>query len=104
MPPKKTVRIVNPLTAKELANVLGVSVTMVIKALFAKGIMRTVHQIVELEIARALAADMGFQLSDDEDPPGGQTVAVPKKPILPQGGNELALPEPETEPDLEQET
>lgn len=39
MPPRKKVRIVNPLTAKELADLLRVSVTLVIKSLFAKGII-----------------------------------------------------------------
>ncbi len=104
MPPRKKVRIANPLTAKELADLLEVSVTVVIKSLFMKGIMRTVHQIVELETARALAVDMGYQLTDDDDPPGGQTAGVPKKPIIPEGGHEVALPEPEPEPDSDEET
>ncbi|MDX1985092.1 MAG: translation initiation factor IF-2 N-terminal domain-containing protein [Candidatus Obscuribacter sp.] len=68
MPPRKKVRIANPLTANELAALLEVSATVVIKSLFMKGIMRTVHQIVELETARALAVEMGYELSDDEDP------------------------------------
>lgn len=103
MPPRKRVRIVNPLTAQELADLLGVSVTFVIKSLFKKGIMRTVHQIVELETARALAVDMGYQLSDDDDPPGGQAAGVPKKPIIPEGGHEVARTEPEPEPESDEQ-
>lgn len=75
MPPRKKVTIVNPLTAKELSDLLGVSVTLVVKSLFEKGFMRTVHQIVEVDIARKLALDMGFRL----------------------GGNEVALPEPDVD-------
>jgi transcriptional regulator with XRE-family HTH domain len=103
MTQRKKVRIVNHLTARELADLLGVSVTEVIKNLFAKRVMRTVHQIVELETARALAIDMGYQLRDDEDPPDEQAAAVPKKPIIPQDGEQIALPEPEPEPDSEQD-
>lgn len=103
MPPRKKVRIANPITAKELADLLGVIVTVVIKSLFKKGIMRTVHQIVEPETARALAVDMGYQLSDDDDSPGGQTAGVQKKPINPEGGHEVALPKPEPEPDSDEE-
>lgn len=61
--------------------------------------MRTVHQVVEMDIARRLAVDMGYQLSDDEEPQSGQSAGVPKKPINPQGGNEEALPEPQPEPE-----
>jgi transcriptional regulator with XRE-family HTH domain len=101
---RKKVRIVNHLTAKELADLIGVSVTEVIKSLFPKRIMRTVHKIFELETARALAIDTGCQLTDDEDPPDEHAAAVPKKPIIPQDGEQMALPEPEPEPNSEQDT
>lgn len=96
---RKKVRIAKDLTANELASVLDLSVTEVIKNLFQRGIMRTVHQTVELDTARKLARDMGYQLSDEDDPPDDQTAAIRKKPILPEGGNEASSPEPLPEPD-----
>jgi hypothetical protein len=94
MSPRKKVTIAKDLTAKQLASVLDLNVTEVIRNLFQQGIMRTVHQIVELDTARKLARDMGYKLSDEDDPPDDQTAAVRKKPILPEGGNEASCPEP----------
>jgi Translation initiation factor IF-2, N-terminal region len=101
MPPKKKVRIVNHLTVYELAKVLGLTDTVVIKALYAKGIMRTINMIVELETARKLAIDMGYQLTDEDDPPDEHAATVTREPKIPQGGNEVALPEPK--PDSEED-
>lgn len=65
---KKRVRIDRNLEVLELADLLGVTATEVIKKLFYdKEIMRTVHQIVEVHIARELALAMGYELIDDED-------------------------------------
>lgn len=99
MPPRKKVRIIHDLTANQLAELLGLKVSAVIKALFMQGIRRTVHQIVEVNTARKLALDMGFQLGDDDegDPPDEHTAPVPRTPIIPEGGNEVAIPEPDSE-------
>ncbi|HEY9787303.1 MAG TPA: hypothetical protein V6D17_18070 [Candidatus Obscuribacterales bacterium] len=59
--------------------------------------MRTTNQFLELDTARQLALDMGYQLSDDDEPADEPGAAGPKKPVLPEGGNEVALPEPENE-------
>ncbi len=64
----KRVRIDKKLTVKELSETLHITDVAVIKHLFMKGLMRTVHQIVELEDARQLAVDMGYELIDLELP------------------------------------
>lgn len=88
MPLKKTVSIVKEMTAIELAEILGLSVVEVIKGLFKRNIMRTATQIVELPLARQLAKDLGYRLSDEE-PPDDHTAPVPIKPSNPEGGSEI---------------
>ena len=65
--PKK-VKIDQNLTVKELAEALNIRDVAVIKHLFMKGLMRTVHQIVKVEDARQLAIDLGYELIDSESP------------------------------------
>ncbi|MBY0358413.1 MAG: translation initiation factor IF-2 [Candidatus Obscuribacterales bacterium] len=55
------------LTVLELAEKMAVSETEIIKRLFMKGFMRTVNQMVELELARDLAIEMGYELKTLED-------------------------------------
>lgn len=59
--------LTSALTVKELAERMAVSETDVIKRLFMKGFMRTVNQVVELELARDLALEMGYELKTKED-------------------------------------
>lgn len=59
--------LTSDLTVKELAEKMAVSETEVIKRLFMKGYMRTVNQMVELELARDLALEMGYELKTRED-------------------------------------
>lgn len=54
-----------PLTVRELALALGLEVSLVVRLLFERRVMRTVDTIVELEIARNLALDLGYELTDD---------------------------------------
>jgi transcriptional regulator with XRE-family HTH domain len=61
----KKVRINMPLTVRELALALGLEVSLVVRLLFERRVMRTVDTIVELEIARNLALDLGYELTDD---------------------------------------
>jgi translation initiation factor IF-2 len=58
----KVVTITSALSVKELADKMIVSETEVIKRLFMKGHMRTVNQLVELELARALATEMEYEV------------------------------------------
>lgn len=63
----KVIALSNPLSVKELSEVMSVSETEIIKRLFIKGFMRTVNQMVELELARDLAVEMGYELTSLED-------------------------------------
>ena len=63
---KKRVSINQDLTVRELAKVLAVRETVVIKHLFYNmELMRTVSEIVELGIARQVAEELGFEVSDE---------------------------------------
>ena len=58
--------LTSSLTVKELSEKMMVSETEIIKRLFMKGIMRTVNQLVELEVARDVAAEMGYEVGSEE--------------------------------------
>lgn len=64
----KIITLTQPLTVKELAERMLVSETEVIKRLFMKGFMRTVNQMVELELARDLAIEMEYEVLTEEKP------------------------------------
>jgi plasmid maintenance system antidote protein VapI len=56
------------LTVKELAQLLGITEVQVIEPLFEnRKIMRTVNQIVEIQIARQLATDLGYKVTVLDD-------------------------------------
>jgi translation initiation factor IF-2 len=63
----KEIAISGPLTVKELAEKMAQPDTEIIKRLFMKGVMRTVNQLVEPEISRELATEMGYDLQSQED-------------------------------------
>jgi translation initiation factor IF-2 len=62
----KIIVLKQDLTVKELAEKMAVSDTEVIKRLFVKGFMRTVNQLVELEMAKDLAREMEYEVLDEE--------------------------------------
>jgi translation initiation factor IF-2 len=58
----KLITLTQALTVKELADKMNVPDTEVIKRLFMKNHMRTVNQLVELELARELAQEMEYEV------------------------------------------
>ncbi|HEY9870851.1 MAG TPA: translation initiation factor IF-2, partial [Candidatus Obscuribacterales bacterium] len=74
----KVITLTGSLTVKDLAERMMVSETEIIKRLFMKGIMRTVNQLVELEVAREVAIEMGYEVASEE-----LTVSEPLQPIKP---------------------
>jgi DNA-binding NarL/FixJ family response regulator len=68
------------LTVKELAQKLSVIETEIKKRLMMKGFMRTVHQIVEIQLAKELVLDMGFTVDPPDSPPPGRLKKLPKMP------------------------
>ncbi len=65
----KVITLTNSLTVQELAEKMTISETEIIKRLFMKGIMRTVNQLVELEVAKELAIEMEYELVEHEAVP-----------------------------------
>ncbi|MBX9572420.1 MAG: translation initiation factor IF-2 [Candidatus Obscuribacterales bacterium] len=63
----KEIALTSSITVKELAEKMQVTETDIIKRLMVKGFMRTINQMVELELARELAAEMGYELQSLED-------------------------------------
>ncbi|MBX9952440.1 MAG: translation initiation factor IF-2 [Candidatus Obscuribacterales bacterium] len=62
----KVITLTQNLTVKELAEKMNVADTEVIKRLFMKGTMRTVNQLVEVELARELASEMEYEVLTEE--------------------------------------
>lgn len=67
--------LTSSLTVQDLANRMGVAETEVIKRLFMKGVMRTVNQVVEMELARELAIEMEYEVLTEELPAEPQEAA-----------------------------
>ena len=63
----KEIALTSSITVKELAEKMQVTETDIIKRLMVKGFMRTINQMVELELARELATEMGYDLQSIED-------------------------------------
>ncbi len=63
----KEIALTNAITVKELADKMQVGESEIIKRLMMKGFMRTINQTVELELARELAVEMGYDLQSVED-------------------------------------
>lgn len=62
----KVITLTQNLTVKELAEKMNVADTEVIKRLFMKGTMRTVNQLVEVDLARELASEMEYEVLTEE--------------------------------------
>ncbi|MDZ4833827.1 MAG: translation initiation factor IF-2 [Candidatus Melainabacteria bacterium] len=62
----KVVTIGGNLTVQELAERMQAPATEVIKRLFMKGVMRTVNQVVEAEVAKELAIEMEYEVLTEE--------------------------------------
>jgi translation initiation factor IF-2 len=68
------------LTVTDLAQRMNVPETEIIKRLFMKGFMRTVNQLVELELAKELAVEMEYEIQSAGDTSAEPMVA--EKPEL----------------------
>lgn len=62
-----TVTLTSSLTVKELAEKLNLSETEVVKHLFEKGVIRTVNQTVEREVAIDLAKSLEYEVLTEEE-------------------------------------
>ncbi len=63
----RVITLTGSLTVQELAERMSVSESEIIKRLFIKGFMRTVNQVVELELARELAVEMEYEVLSEAD-------------------------------------
>ncbi len=59
--------LTHPVTVKELASLLKVQETEIIRNLFLKGIMRTVNQTLEIDLTTEVAADLGCKIIMSEE-------------------------------------
>lgn len=60
----KVVQIEEPLTVRELASKLALRETEIIKHLFMKGMMVTVNQTLDVDFAKSLTKELGFEVEE----------------------------------------
>ncbi|MDX2106982.1 MAG: translation initiation factor IF-2 [Candidatus Melainabacteria bacterium] len=65
----KFVTLTGNLTVQELAERMNIQPADVIKHMFMKGIMRTVNQLIEFELAKEIATEMEYEISTEEVKP-----------------------------------
>ncbi|NLZ91689.1 MAG: translation initiation factor IF-2 [Clostridiales bacterium] len=87
---QRTAEIAEKITVKDLADILGVPATHIIKKLIPMGIMAAVNQNIDGEIAAAIGREYGFELvvkkkktgmdylAEEED----QAKMVPRSPVI----------------------
>lgn len=63
-PPPKIVRIDESIVVRDLAVRLGLRETEIIKHLFMKGMMVTVNQTLDVDFARSVAKELGFEVEE----------------------------------------
>ena len=56
------VEVTPPLTIRELSEAMGVKATDIVKKLMAQGVMATVNQSIEVEMAQVMALEYGLEL------------------------------------------
>jgi translation initiation factor IF-2 len=78
----------------ELANVLGVPVTNVIKALVTNGIMATINQALDYDTAAVVAGDLGFEVREQ----GAAGSAAAGSAAAPEPATDMAAAEDATAP------
>ncbi|HEY9714308.1 MAG TPA: translation initiation factor IF-2, partial [Chroococcales cyanobacterium] len=61
----KVITLTQSLSVKELAEKMNIQETEIIKRLLERGILRTVNQLVELDLARDLAGSMDYEISTE---------------------------------------
>jgi translation initiation factor IF-2 len=84
----KVVKLSGSLTVKELAEKMHIRETEIIKRLFMKGIMATINQTLELDVADTLAREMEYEV-ELVDPNTTEIVSVETEENL---GDQLSRP------------
>ena len=87
---KRRIKIGDAITTGELAKRMGVKVSEVINKLMAMGVMATINQSIEFDIASIIAAEFSFQVeqAESEFEESAQTVPIlaenlkPRAPIV----------------------
>src|SRR5206468_6239542 len=75
----------------DLAGILGVPVTQVIKTLFTNGTVATINQALDYDTAAVVATDLGFEVRE-------QGSAAAPTPAVPAPAETVAVAEPVAEP------
>jgi translation initiation factor IF-2 len=87
---QRTAEISEKITVKDLADILGVPATHIIKKLIPMGIMAAVNQNIDGEIAAAIGREYGFELVVKKDETGMDYLAeeedpakmLPRSPVI----------------------
>jgi translation initiation factor IF-2 len=86
---KPSVVIPHRLTVKQLADILGISAIDAIKHLMRKGVMASMNQVIEYEIASVVAEESGFEVKKES---AASTETVTR--LRPQAADEIKALKP----------
>nr|YP_009314324.1 Translation initiation factor 2 [Liagora harveyana]SCW22578.1 Translation initiation factor 2 [Liagora harveyana] len=77
----------NPISIQELANLIVIPAPEIIKHLFLQGISVTINQVIEVEMAQAIAVhyNIDFKSNDDQ-----KNIITQKRPDFPEKLNDLS--------------
>ena len=90
MEEKKQITLPSLMTVSELANSLGVPVTVVIKQLLSNGILATINDNIDFETAAVMALDLGFEAQAQQDDHEVEDTAAEKLKLAIEGGHTRA--------------
>src|ERR671937_2556166 len=79
----------------DLAGILGVPVTQVIKTLFTNGTVATINQALDYDTAAIVATDLGFEVRE-------QGAAAAPAPVVAPAADGAAEPAPQVAPPAEE--
>ncbi|MFZ2154008.1 MAG: translation initiation factor IF-2 [Candidatus Moraniibacteriota bacterium] len=74
----KSVKIPNPVTVKKFAEILELSVSVVITELMKNGIMATINEEIDFDTASIIAQDLGCKTEEDLDITEGEAITLEK--------------------------
>jgi translation initiation factor IF-2 len=81
----------------DLAGILGVPVTQVIKTLFTNGTVATINQALDYDTAAVVATDLGFEVREQGTGPAAVAAPAPAAAPAVEAAVETAAPQPPRE-------
>src|SRR5690349_22469658 len=87
-----TLELPSVVTVADLATLLGLPVTQIIKTLFTNGTVATINQALDYDTAAIVASDLGFDVREQGTPSTAPAAAAPVAAVAPAPAAVVAEP------------